>query len=101
MNFPRLNVEEREMALEHLPGWQWDSHRGAICRQWVFDDFNAAWGFMSRVALLAERQDHHPEWFNLENRVEITLTTQEAGGLTARDIRLAMAISAMYGRSAS
>lgn len=99
MSSTRLTVSERESALSHLPGWRWDPQRDAISRQWQFDDFNAAWGFLSRVALLAERQDHHPEILSLANRVELTLTSSEAGGLTARDIRLALAISAMFGRS--
>ena len=60
-----------------------------------FKDFSEAWGFMSRVALLAEKQDHHPEWFNVWNRVEITLSTHDAGGLSARDVALARAIDAL------
>ncbi|WP_417069836.1 4a-hydroxytetrahydrobiopterin dehydratase [Niveibacterium terrae] len=99
MSSERLTDGEREDALSHLPGWQWDPLRGAINRQWEFDDFNAAWGFLSRVALLAERQDHHPEILCLENRVELTLTTPDAGGVSPRDIRLALAVSAMFARS--
>ena len=60
-------------------------------------DFNEAWGFMNRVALLAEAQDHHPEWFNVYNKVDIALTTHDASGLSARDVRLAKAIDAMIG----
>ncbi len=66
--------------------------RDAIQRSFRFTDFNAAWGFMSRVALLAEQQDHHPEWFNVWNKVDITLSTHDAGGLSARDVKLAQAI---------
>ncbi|MCE2920434.1 MAG: 4a-hydroxytetrahydrobiopterin dehydratase, partial [Roseomonas sp.] len=64
----------------------------AITRSLRFKDFSEAWGFMARVGLLAEAQDHHPEWFNVWNRVEITLSTHDAGGLSARDVRLAKAI---------
>ncbi len=91
----KLTPEERDTALANLPGWNWDADRDAITRQWKFADFNAAWGFMSRVALIAERQDHHPEWFNVWNRVEILLTTHDAGGLSVRDIRFAQAVQAL------
>ena len=66
-------------------------------RSFRFKDFNEAWGFMNRVALLAEAQDHHPEWFNVYNKVDIALTTHDAGGLSARDMRLAKAIDALIG----
>jgi len=69
--------------------------RDAIVRRWTFASFSQAWGFMARVALLAEQQDHHPEWSNVYNRVEIVLTTHDAGGLSARDIKLARAIDAL------
>jgi 4a-hydroxytetrahydrobiopterin dehydratase len=69
--------------------------RDAIQRDFAFADFSAAWGFMSRVALLAEKQDHHPEWSNVWNRVSITLSTHDAGGLSARDLTLAQAIDAL------
>jgi 4a-hydroxytetrahydrobiopterin dehydratase len=69
--------------------------RDAITRSFRFRDFSEAWGFMSRVALAAEAEDHHPEWSNVWNRVEITLTTHDAGGLSARDIRLAQVIDAL------
>ena len=77
------------------PQWRLVEGRDAITRTFRFKDFSAAWGFMSRVALLAEAQDHHPEWFNVYNRVEITLTTHDAGGLSERDLRLANAIDAL------
>lgn len=80
-----------------LPEWEVLAERDAIRRQFRFRDFSAAWGFMSRVALLAEAQDHHPEWSNVYNRVEITLTTHDAGGLSARDVKLARAIDALLG----
>jgi 4a-hydroxytetrahydrobiopterin dehydratase len=95
MTVPKLTPAEREDALKHLPGWKWDGNRDAITKQWKFADFNEAWGFMSRVALIAERQDHHPEWFNVWNRVEILLTTHDAGGLSARDVRFAQAVEAL------
>ena len=69
--------------------------RDAIQRDFAFRDFVEAWGFMARVALLAEKQDHHPEWSNVWNRVSITLATHDAGGLSARDIKLAQAIDAL------
>ena len=77
-------------ALEDLPGWEADpSGRDAIRRTFRFTDFNAAFGFMSRAALMAEKLDHHPEWFNVYNRVEVTLSTHDAGGVTALDVQLA------------
>lgn len=75
-----------------LPNWAMVPGRDAITRSLRFADFSAAWGFMARVALLAEQQDHHPEWSNVYNRVDITLTTHDAGGLSARDLTLALAI---------
>jgi len=69
--------------------------RDAIEREFRFPDFSAAWGFMSRVALLAEAQDHHPEWSNVYGRVSIVLTTHDAGGLSARDVRLAAAVDGL------
>jgi len=75
-----------------LPDWQQVEGRDAIRRTFRFRDFSEAWGFMARVALLAEAQDHHPEWSNVWNRVEILLTTHDANGLSARDVRLAQAI---------
>ncbi|WP_332655920.1 4a-hydroxytetrahydrobiopterin dehydratase [Brevundimonas sp.] len=83
----RLDVEE---VLKALPLWR--SHEGdrpAIERKLVFADFNAAFGFMTRVALLADKVDHHPEWFNVYNRVEVVLTTHDAGGVTRRDLDMA------------
>ena len=72
-----------------------DEERDALVRRFRFADFSQAWGFMARVALLAEQQDHHPEWTNVWNRVEIVLSTHDAGGLSARDVRLARAIDAI------
>lgn len=90
----RLTDKERAAALEELKGWQMVDGRDAIERTFGFDDFNRAFGFMTRTALLAEKMDHHPEWFNVYNRVEVTLSTHDAGGLTERDVRLARAMNA-------
>ena len=90
-----LSEAEREDALEGLPEWDWDEGRDAITRSLTFADFVEAFGFMTRVALLAEKADHHPEWSNVWNRVDILLTTHEAGGLSARDVEMATAIDAL------
>ena len=76
-------------ALESLPGWAAAEGRDAIQRTYRFKDFNAAFGFMSRAALMAEKLDHHPEWSNVYNRVEVTLATHDADGVTALDAQLA------------
>lgn len=79
-----------DAALGQLPGWaRADGAREAICRTYRFADFNAAFGFMTRAALMADKLDHHPEWFNVYNRVEVTLTTHDADGVTELDVRLA------------
>jgi 4a-hydroxytetrahydrobiopterin dehydratase len=88
----KLDTAERAALGKTLPQWTLVAGRDAIRRAWTFRDFNEAWGFMSRVALLAEKQDHHPEWSNVWNKVEITLSTHDAGGLSARDVALARAI---------
>lgn len=84
----RLEGAARETALQALPGWRPVDGRDAIIKSFRFADFNTAFAFMSRVALTAEKLDHHPEWFNVYNRVEITLTTHDAGGLSERDVAL-------------
>ena len=76
-------------ALESLDGWRAAEGRDAVCKEFRFKDFNAAFGFMARVALYAEKADHHPEWFNVYNRVEVTLATHDAGGVTDKDVALA------------
>ena len=91
----KLSATERAGLSATLPGWKLVEGRDAITRAFRFKDFSEAWGFMARVALLAEAQDHHPEWFNVWNRVEITLSTHDAGGLSSRDVRLAQAIDAI------
>ena len=90
-----LTPGERDRLVDILPGWRLLPDRDAIARDFRFKDFSAAWGFMARVALLAEQHGHHPEWFNVYNRVSITLTTHDVGGLSARDVRLAQAIDAV------
>lgn len=85
----KLSDTARAEALAGLPGWVWDGAREAIHKRFVFGDFNAAFGFMVRVALEAERADHHPEWTNVWNRVDVLLTTHSVGGLTAKDVDLA------------
>ena len=90
----KLTEAARKAFLADNPAWEEMEGRDAIFRRFVFDDFNAAWGFMSRVALAAEKADHHPEWFNVYNKVDITLTTHDAGGLSERDVALAAFIEA-------
>jgi 4a-hydroxytetrahydrobiopterin dehydratase len=89
----KLTTEERAAALKELAGWQAVDGRDAIQRSFKFKNFNEAWGFMTRVALMAEKADHHPEWFNVYNRVDILLSTHDCGGLSARDVTLARQIS--------
>lgn len=98
MSVPELTPDEAAALLEAHPEWASARDGKAIARTFRFKDFSEAWGFMSRVALLAETQDHHPEWFNVYNRVEVTLTTHDAGtsgGLSARDARMATSIDAL------
>ncbi len=90
-----LTIIAREKLARDCPQWRNVSGRDAIQRSFRFADFSAAWGFMSRVALLAEQHGHHPEWSNVWNRVEITLSTHDAGGLTERDAKLAAAIDSL------
>ena len=95
MTIARLTDAERGAALDRLPGWTLRADGLAIERTFTFADFVEAFGFMTRVAILAEKADHHPEWFNVWNRVEITLTTHDAGGLSQRDVAMAQSINAM------
>jgi 4a-hydroxytetrahydrobiopterin dehydratase len=85
----KLNDTERQAALAGLSDWTYDAQHSAITRNFKFKDFSEAFAFMTRVALLAQTADHHPEWSNVYNRVSITLTTHDAGGLTANDTNLA------------
>ncbi len=91
----KLAAAERAALATDLPAWRMVEGRDAIARQFTFANFSQAWGFMSRVALLAEQQDHHPEWSNVWNKVEIVLTTHDADGLSGRDVKLAKAIDAL------
>jgi 4a-hydroxytetrahydrobiopterin dehydratase len=88
----KLSREARSAALAKLAGWQEVSGRDAIAKTFVFADFNEAFGFMTRAALVAEKMDHHPEWSNVYKTVVVTLSTHDAGGVTARDIALAEAM---------
>jgi 4a-hydroxytetrahydrobiopterin dehydratase len=94
----RLSDAERARLLPALTGWSAVDGRDAIEKSFVFKDFNAAWGFMNRVALVAEKSDHHPEWFNVYNRVDVLLTTHDADGLSMRDIELATAMNEISGK---
>lgn len=96
MSVPRLSQTAIDSLLSEAPGWKLREDGKAITRTFKFEDFNAAFGFMTRVALYADKHDHHPEWSNVYNRVEITLTTHDADGLSARDGAMARAIAAMF-----
>lgn len=86
-----------DKALARLPGWQALAGRDAIARRFTFADFNAAFGFMARVALKADQMDHHPEWTNVYNRVDVVLTTHEANGVTEKDVQLAAFMDGIVG----
>ncbi|MEN5275518.1 4a-hydroxytetrahydrobiopterin dehydratase [Brucella sp. TWI432] len=91
----RLNEDELKQELAKLEGWQKVDDREAISKSFQFKDFNAAFGFMSRAALYAEKLDHHPEWFNVYNRVDVTLSTHSENGITELDIQLARMMNAI------
>jgi 4a-hydroxytetrahydrobiopterin dehydratase len=93
----KLSGETRSRALAKLSGWSEVKGRDAISKKFVFADFNEAFGFMARVALVAEKLDHHPEWSNVYKTVEVTLSTHDAGGLTERDVALAEAMDRFAG----
>ena len=88
----KLTGEARKSALARLNGWSEVAGRDAITKRFVFKDFNQAFGFMTRAALVAEKMDHHPEWFNVYKTVEVTLSTHDARGLTDLDVKLAEAM---------
>src|SRR6202050_4709756 len=88
----KLTIEELKAALKRLPDWQLAKDCEAITRKFQFVDFDAAFAFMARVALKAAAMDHHPEWFNVYNKVDVTLATHDAGGVTQKDIELATAM---------
>ena len=87
----RIDARTRELALDELPDWGWDAERDALSREFSFPDFARAFAFMTEVALLAERRNHHPEWSNVYQRVHITWTSHDAGGLTPLDLEMARA----------
>jgi 4a-hydroxytetrahydrobiopterin dehydratase len=93
----KLTAEARSRALAKLSGWSEVQGRDAIAKKFVFKDFNEAFGFMARAALVAEKMDHHPEWFNVYKTVEVTLSTHDAGGLTELDVALAEAMNRLAG----
>ena len=93
----KLTGSDRSTALATLSGWAEVPGRDAISRKFVFKDFNQAFGFMTRAALVAEKMDHHPEWFNVYKTVEVTLSTHDAGGLTELDVKLAEAMDKIAG----
>jgi len=93
----KLGAAARQAALGGLPEWRLVDGRDAIQRRFKFADFNEAWGFMSRIALQAEKMDHHPEWSNVYSTVDITLSTHDCGGLSERDIALARFIDGIAG----
>jgi 4a-hydroxytetrahydrobiopterin dehydratase len=94
----RMSAEARKAALKDLSGWTEVAGREAIARTFTFKDFNEAFGFMARVALVAEKRDHHPEWRNVYRTVDVVLATHDAGGVTALDIELATAMNAIAGQ---
>lgn len=91
----RMSSESRKAALQELHGWSDVPGRDAIGRTFTFKDFNEAFGFMARAALVAEKNDHHPEWRNVYKTVEVVLSTHDAGGVTAKDVELAKAMNAI------
>ena len=93
----KLTGEARKSALAKIPGWGEVEGRDAISKKFVFKNFSEAFGFMSRAALMAEKLDHHPEWFNVYKTVEVTLSTHDAGGITELDIKLAEAMNRFSG----
>jgi 4a-hydroxytetrahydrobiopterin dehydratase len=88
----KLSIDDLKIALKRLPDWSIAKDREAITHKFQFVDFDAAFAFMTRCALLAAKMDHHPEWFNVYNKVDVTLTTHDAGGVTHKDIDLATAM---------
>ncbi|MGI8943545.1 MAG: 4a-hydroxytetrahydrobiopterin dehydratase [Qipengyuania sp.] len=92
MAVEKLTEEERDSWMRALPNWSLARESNAIERRCEFENFSEAFAFMTRVALIAEKRDHHPEWFNVYNKVDITLTTHDAGGLSLRDVNMAKAI---------
>lgn len=94
----KLSDEKITEALDGLPGWERHAEKHAIRKSFQFQDFSEAWSFMSRIALTAEKMDHHPEWFNVYNRVDILLTTHDADGISDRDVKMATEIETYTAR---
>ena len=92
-----LDEASRSAAMAALDGWTYDAQKRVITKSFSFKNFSEAWGFMSRTALLAEKMNHHPEWFNVYNRVDVTMTTHDADGVTPLDIDLAAAMDRFAG----
>lgn len=97
----KLTEAERAELFPELTGWEHDAERDALRKTFRFKTFNAAFGFMTRVAMAAEKRNHHPEWFNVYNRVDILLTSHDVSGLSMRDIDLAQAIDRIAGSMAT
>ena len=93
---PKLESAARAAFLREFPEWREVQGRDAIARGFAFKDFNEAFAFMTRVALLAEKLDHHPEWFNVYNKLDVTLSTHDAGGVTAKDVEMAKAMEGYF-----
>lgn len=93
----KLSAKDRDAALKALEGWVYDEKSDAISRDFKFKDFSEAFAFMTRVALLAQTANHHPEWSNVYNKVSVTLTTHDAGGVTAKDVEMATGIDKLLG----
>jgi 4a-hydroxytetrahydrobiopterin dehydratase len=96
---PKPDMANLTQEIAALEGWTLDKEGLSISKSFKFRNFNDAWGFMTRIALLAEKMDHHPEWFNVYNRVDIKLTTHDAGGITEKDIKMANKIEAYWAKS--
>jgi 4a-hydroxytetrahydrobiopterin dehydratase len=92
MKMKKLDPKARSAALKKLKAWKEIKGGEAIAKSFKFKDFNEAFGFMTRVALLADKMDHHPEWFNVYNKIDVTLSTHDAGGVTQNDIKMATAM---------
>ncbi|MEX0298202.1 MAG: 4a-hydroxytetrahydrobiopterin dehydratase [Kordiimonas sp.] len=93
----KLAAKEIKESLKQLPGWRLEEARYSLHRSFVFNDFGEAWRFMESVAEVAEKMDHHPDWFNSYNKVEVQLTTHDRGGITQLDVDLALAMNALAG----
>ena len=93
-----LPLDNHLTALEQLNGWTYLQERHALAKRFIFEDFNTAFGFMTQSALVAEKMDHHPEWANIYNRVDVVLTTHDAKGVTEKDLKLARAMEHIAGK---